>query len=101
MVACLRGWVTDFREVASLVDGLQVMPDFVKEGVASEAELDELYGRALAKTEALEMRNMLRSEEDKLGAILEINSGAGGTESLDWAAMLLRMYTRWGELNGY
>ena len=101
MVASLRGWITDYREVASLVDDLQLMPDFVKEGVASEAELDELYGRALAKTEALEMRNMLRSEEDKLGAILEINSGAGGTESLDWAAMLLRMYTRWGELNGY
>jgi len=100
-VASLRGWITDYREVASLVDDLQLMPDFVKEGVASEAELDELYGRALAKTEALEMRNMLRSEEDKLGAILEINSGAGGTESLDWAAMLLRMYTRWGELNGY
>ncbi|WP_226388326.1 peptide chain release factor 2 [Gallalistipes aquisgranensis] len=101
VVASLRGWITDYREVASLVDDLQLMPDFVKEGVASEAELDELYGRALAKTEALEMRNMLRSEEDKLGAILEINSGAGGTESLDWAAMLLRMYTRWGELNGY
>lgn len=100
-MASLRGWITDYREVASLVDDLQLMPDFVKEGVASEAELDELYGRALAKTEALEMRNMLRSEEDKLGAILEINSGAGGTESLDWAAMLLRMYTRWGELNGY
>ena len=101
MVASLKGWITDYREVASLVDDLQLMPDFVKEGVASEAELDELYGRALERTEALEMRNMLRHEEDKLGAIMEINSGAGGTESLDWASMLLRMYTRWGELNGY
>ena len=51
--------------------------------------------------EALEMRNMLGGEEDRLGAIMEINSGAGGTESLDWAAMLLRMYMRWGEANGY
>ena len=101
MVASLKGWISDYREVASLVDDLQLMPDFVREGAASEAELDELYGRALEKTEALEMRNMLRHEEDKLGAILEINSGAGGTESLDWASMLLRMYTRWGELRGY
>ena len=100
-MASLKRWITDYREVASLVDDLQLMPDFVKEGVASEAELDELYGRALERTEALEMRNMLRHEEDKLGAIMEINSGAGGTESLDWASMLLRMYTRWGELNGY
>ena len=77
------------------------MPDFVKEGLASADELDEQYRKTLGMIEALEMRNMLGGEEDHLGAIMEINSGAGGTESLDWAAMLLRMYTRWGEANGY
>lgn len=77
------------------------MPDFVKEGAATEAELDKSYADALARIEELEMRMMLSGPEDKLGAILDINTGAGGTESLDWASMLLRMYTRWGELNGY
>ena len=77
------------------------MPDFVKEGLASADEFDEQYRKTLGMIEALEMRNMLGGEEDRLGAIMEINSGAGGTESLDWAAMLLRMYMRWGEANGY
>ncbi len=77
------------------------MPDFVKEGLASADELDEQYRKTLGMIEALEMRTMLGGEEDHLGAIMEINSGAGGTESLDWAAMLLRMYMRWGEANGY
>ena len=70
------------------------MPDFVKEGLASADELDEQYRKTLGMIEALEMRNMLGGEEDHLGAIMEINSGAGGTESLDWASMLLRMYMR-------
>ena len=77
------------------------MPDFVREGLTSAEELDAHYRATLEKIEALEMRNMLGGEEDHLGAIMEINSGAGGTESLDWAAMLLRMYTRWGEAHGY
>lgn len=77
------------------------MPDFVREGLASADELDEQYRKTLGMIEALEMRNMLGGEEDHLGAIMEINSGAGGTESLDWASMLLRMYMRWGEANGY
>ena len=77
------------------------MPDFVKEGLASADELDEQYRKTLGMIEALEMRTMLGGEEDHLGAIMEINSGAGGTESLDWASMLLRMYMRWGEANGY
>lgn len=83
------------------VDDLTLMPDFVREGAATEQELTELYNATLEKISNLEMRNMLRGKEDKMGAIMEINSGAGGTESLDWAAMLLRMYTRWGEANGY
>ncbi len=77
------------------------MPDFVHEGLASEEELDAHHASTLEAVEALELRNMLRSDEDKLGAIMDINAGAGGTEALDWADMLLRMYTRWGEAHGY
>ena len=77
------------------------MPDFVREGLASEDELDGHYNTTLEAVEALELRNMLRSDEDKLGAIMDINAGAGGTEALDWADRLLRMYTRWGEARGY
>lgn len=100
-VAGIKSWIDDYKKVESLCADLELMPEFVREGGASEAELDELYLDTLVKIEELEMRNMLRGAEDKLGAIMDINSGAGGTESLDWTAMLLRMYTRWGEDNGY
>lgn len=100
-VASIKAWVTAYDEIAKLADDLELMPDFVKEGLASEEEVDALYEKTLEKIEALELKNMLRSEEDKLGAIMEINSGAGGTESMDWASMLMRMYLRWGEQNGY
>lgn len=83
------------------MEDLVVLYDFFREGEASEKELDEQYELCLDLTENLELRNMLRKEEDQLGAILKINSGAGGTESNDWASMLLRMYLRWAEKNGY
>ncbi len=73
----------------------------MKEGEASEEELGEQYQTAFKLIEELELKNMLRNEEDSFGAILKINSGAGGTESLDWAEMLMRMYLRWGERNNY
>lgn len=100
-VAGIKAWIDAYREIDNLCADLELMPDFVSEGGASEQELDDLYNDTLNKIEALELKNMLRGEEDKLGAIMEINAGAGGTESMDWAAMLLRMYTRWGESNGY
>lgn len=100
-VASIKSWVADYDSIATAMEELSLVPEFIKEGAATEEELDAAYGKALALIEALEMRNMLRSEEDKMGAIMEINSGAGGTEALDWASMLLRMYTRWGERNGY
>jgi peptide chain release factor 2 len=99
--AQIKSWVTAYDAAASLVDDLQLMPDFVKEGAASEEELDEHYAKTLGAIEDLEMRNMLQGKEDKLGAIMDINAGAGGTEALDWASMLHRMYLRWGEINGY
>ncbi len=100
-VAVIKAWVEDYDAVRKDVEDLELMPDFVKEGVVSDAELDEHYARTLDRIEKLEMRNMLRRDEDKFGAILDINAGAGGTEALDWASMLLRMYTRWGEAHGY
>jgi peptide chain release factor 2 len=100
-IASIRSWTTAYDTAAALVDDLGLMPDFVKEGVATEEELDGLYTTALTAIEELEMRNMLQGREDKLGAIMDINAGAGGTEALDWAAMLHRMYVRWGEDNGY
>lgn len=100
-VASIKYWITAYDEIDRMLGDLVLMPDFVKEGLSSPEELDAQYHAVLEKIDALEMRNMLGGEEDHLGAIMEINSGAGGTESLDWASMLFRMYTRWGEANGY
>ncbi len=100
-VAGIKAWVEEYDTVRKEVEDLCLMPDFVKEGVVSEAELDAHYAATLERIGKLEMRNMLRAEEDKLGAIMDINAGAGGTEALDWAQMLMRMYTRWGEAHGY
>jgi peptide chain release factor 2 len=78
-----------------------VINDFFRDGEATEEEVDNQYQNCLSMIEDLEVRNMLQKEEDQLGAILKINSGAGGTESNDWAAMLMRMYLRWAERNNY
>jgi peptide chain release factor 2 len=78
-----------------------VISDFYREGEATEEEVDSQYQTCLSLIEDLEVRNMLQKEEDQLGAILKINSGAGGTESNDWASMLMRMYLRWAERNNY
>jgi peptide chain release factor 2 len=83
------------------VDDLQVLYDFFKEGAATEEELGEQFATATSKIEDLEFKNMLSAEEDSLSAVLQITSGAGGTESCDWAGMLMRMYIMWGEKNGY
>lgn len=71
------------------------------EGIACEADVDEAFDKAIKATEELELKNMLRHEEDKMDVIMDINAGAGGTEALDWASMLLRLYTRWCERRGY
>ena len=97
----LQGWINGYAEVSKATEELELAFDFIKEGLVEESELDALYADALAKTENLELRNMLRREEDKLGVVLKINSGAGGTESQDWAQMLMRMYLRWAEDHGY
>ena len=97
----LKSWIEGYEQVASAVGDLQGLFDFAKEGEATEEEVDAQYQETIRVLEDIEMRNMLRREEDHFGAIMKINSGAGGTESMDWASMLYRMYIRWGELNGY
>ncbi|MFY9515028.1 MAG: peptide chain release factor 2 [Dysgonamonadaceae bacterium] len=97
----LKKWIDSYHEVESAVEELQLAYDFVKEGVVTEEEVDEIYNKALKLVEDLELKNMLRNEEDQLGAVLKVNAGAGGTESQDWASMLLRMYQRWSENKGY
>lgn len=97
----LQGWINGFEEVDKAVGELQLGWDFHKEELVSEEEVDKLYADAIARIEDLELRNMLRREEDKMDVVLKINSGAGGTESQDWAQMLMRMYLRWAENHGY
>ncbi|MCM1177788.1 MAG: peptide chain release factor 2, partial [Bacteroides sp.] len=109
-LAGVKFWVAGYDKVASGVADLDVLYDFAKESLAGqpddaktdeEIELEGAYKSVETDIEALELRNMLGEEGDSLGAILTINSGAGGTEANDWSAMLMRMYMRWGERNGY
>ena len=103
--------MTDYDKAAERVDDLDVLYEFARESVTAgedEAmetdetrELAAAYAAAVDAVEALELKNMLGNEGDNLGAVLTINSGAGGTEANDWSAMLMRMYLRWGERNGY
>ena len=97
----IRFWIEGYTEVEKAVEELQLAFEFVKEGVVEEEDVDVAYARAMKLIEDLELRNMLRREEDKMSVMLKINSGAGGTESQDWASMLMRLYIRWGERNNY
>jgi peptide chain release factor 2 len=97
----LKNWVSDYNDVKSATDELQLTFDFYREEVTTEEEVDEAYRHALELVETLEMKNMLSHEEDKLGAVIKIVGGAGGTEAQDWASMLFRMYQRWCERQGY
>jgi peptide chain release factor 2 len=97
----LKSWTSAYDEVRSGVEDLSVLYDFFNEGEAEEAEVSQQYETTLSLIENLELRNMLRNDEDALGALLKINPGAGGTESQDWAEMLMRMYIRYGERNNY
>lgn len=101
VVKDLKNWISGYEGVKAAAEELQLAYDFLKEGITTEEEIDEAYAHAIRLIEDLELRNMLRREEDKLGAVLKINSGAGGTEGQDWASMLFRMYQRWAESQGY
>ncbi|WP_068599079.1 peptide chain release factor 2 [Vaginella massiliensis] len=100
----LRGkkkWVEDFEQVESAVNDLEVLIEFNREGEVEDEEVQSQYEKALQLLEAIEFKNMLSDEGDNLGAILQITAGAGGTESCDWASMLMRMYMMWAESHGY
>ncbi len=97
----VRSWTSAYEKVNTANDDLTVIYDFFNQSEATEEELDKSYKTTLKLLEDLEFRNMLSDEEDKLSAVLHINPGAGGTESQDWAEMLMRMYIRWAELNKF
>lgn len=94
-------WTDAYQNVEAAVEDAAVMLDFFQSGDASENDLKEQYSATLKQVEELEFKNMLSSEEDQLNAVMQITAGAGGTESCDWAFMLMRMYIMWGEKNGY
>lgn len=94
-------WTDAYDELAMLIEDVSVMQEFFQSGDASEDELNETYAKATEALEELEFKNMLSAEEDQFSAILQITAGAGGTESCDWAEMLMRMYLMWGSNNGY
>lgn len=100
-VQSIKKWTEGYAVVEKATEDLQVLADFYKDGEASMEDVENQYNETLQLLENLEYKNMLQKEEDQFGAILKINPGAGGTESHDWASMLLRMYMRWGEANGY
>ena len=101
LVKGLEKWLKGYAEVKTLCDELDTAFEFYKEELVTEEEVDTIYAKAIAAIEELELKNMLRREEDSMDAVLKINSGAGGTEAQDWAQMLMRMYMRYAETHGY
>ena len=101
VVKGLKKWIELYKEVHDATEELTLAYEYIKEGITSEEEVDVAYARTKELIENLEFRNMLREEADQMSCVLKINSGAGGTESQDWASMLMRMYMRWGESNNY
>lgn len=97
----LKKWIELYNDVHAAAEELQLAYEYVKEEIITEEEVDAAYGKAMELLENLEFRNMLHDEADQMSCVLKINSGAGGTESQDWASMLMRMYTRWAEANNY
>ena len=101
VIRSVKQWTDGFNAVDQAIEDLQIMFDYSEAGEITEDELEEQFLEARGLIEDLETKNMLRREEDRLGAVLKINAGAGGTESNDWADMLMRMYLRWAEKHKY
>jgi len=97
----IQKWIDGYKQVRLYADELQLAFDFYKDEMVTEEEVDADYDKAIKAIEDLELKNMLRQKEDPMDCVLKINSGAGGTESQDWASMLMRMYMRWAEAHGY
>ena len=100
-VKSIQKWLDGYKTVRLYADELKLAFDFYKDEMVTEEEVDADYGKAIKAIEDLELKNMLRQKEDPMDCVLKINSGAGGTESQDWASMLMRMYMRWAEAHGY
>ena len=100
-VKSIEKWLNGYQQVKQYTDELNLAFEYYKENLVSEEEVDADYEKAVRSIEDLELKNMLRKEEDSMDAVMKINSGAGGTESQDWAQMLMRMYMRWCEAKGY
>jgi peptide chain release factor 2 len=100
-IKALKYWTTPYENLLNVYNDLETLNEFYVAGDVSETEILKEYQSTLKTLEELEYKKMLSNEEDSLSAIIEINPGAGGTESNDWAAMLMRMYIMWGEKNGY
>ena len=97
----IERWVKGYDKAKAQAEELQLAFDFYKDKLVTEDEVDTMYNKVVSTIEDLELKNMLRQEEDPMECVMKINSGAGGTESQDWAEMLMRMYMRWGEAHGY
>jgi peptide chain release factor 2 len=100
-IRSLKFWIEGYKVLKQILDDIDVLIEFYKEDPSLDSEINEQYHLLLNKVEATELKNMLSGEEDRLSGVLQITSGAGGTESCDWASMLMRMYIMWGQKNGY
>ena len=100
-VKALQAWIDGYKEVNNRTEEVEMAMEMFRDEMVEESEVDDAYTRALTAIEELELKNMLRQEADEMDCVLKINSGAGGTEAQDWASMLMRMYMRWAEANGY
>ena len=97
----IKKWITDFNQIQTIFDDIEILFEYLKQGESTSDEIEKSYSKCLKLLEDIEFKNMLSSEGDNLSAIIQINAGAGGTESCDWAEMLMRMYLMWGEKNSF
>lgn len=100
-IRTIKFWISAYDKLADAIDDLDVLLEFLKAGEGDESDFEASYYILLKEVEELELKNMLSGEEDALSAVLQITAGAGGTESCDWASMLMRMYIMWGQKHGY
>ena len=97
----IKKWITDFNQIQTIFDDIEILFEYHEQGENTSEEIEESYSKCLKLLEDIEFKNMLSNEGDNLSAIVQINAGAGGTESCDWAEMLMRMYLMWGEKNSF
>ena len=97
----IKKWITDFNQIQTLLDDIDILFEYYEQGENTSDEIEKSYSKCIKLLEDIEFKSMLSNEGDNLSAIVQINAGAGGTESCDWAEMLMRMYLMWGEKNSF